>query len=316
MSKLQTRLLQHIRTIFAILLVLVLLLSTAGAQAQATTEPTVRVETYNVLSSDFTRLGNKIGGSVNQRMNRVTDVIKTSDDGKRAHVVGMQEVAPKQFRMLHDKLPGYSSFPAGPTNTRPIFWHGPTFKLMDSGYISYPWYNSVGVRDGTTAPWVRLKHRATGKQLYILNHHAVAYNNVRGSDKGGALKRERTAEIVLKWANKKAKDGRRVIITGDFNSSFILRNKQNYDKVKDEALNKNRNRLPYCIMTSTGRLTNTYDGALGRSGQCPSKYRDVMYVDHIYVSKKLKTQSWVQLVDDRTSRASDHFPTYSDIILK
>lgn len=289
----------------------------AAEEAVSNSNPQLRVGTYNILGSMFVHTGRSIGGSVEARARRATEVVKKGHDGRAMDIVGFQEMASDQKRMFRRMLPGYAVYPAAGNNTEPIFWRTARLKLIGSSYVSIPWYGDRNLNRGHLIPWVKLQDKKTKKVMFVINHRAVAWNEDPGSDAGGALKRERTARILLGWANSLIKKKHNVIVLGDFNSALVLRNRSNFGKIKDDALKGNRDRLTYCILTSTNKLRNTFDDAQDSgSGKCPTKhYQDLLLVDFIYTSHRFKTLAWKQLRNQKTAHASDHYPSYTDIVL-
>ena len=311
-----TRLGRLLRSRITIIVIFATLMGAIGAYqvffADAA-DNSIRIATYNILGSNHVETGKKLG-TVNQRADRATDIIKGKAGPEAFDIVGVQEMQPDQYAIFKQKLPKYSTFPKNKSSQKTIFWRTNRFTKLESGYVKYPFYGDKNLETGGNAPWVKLRDNQTKEVFYVLNHHPVSWNNDPGSDKGGAQKREKTAEIIAKWAESKNAP---VFVTGDMNSTGKLRNyPTNYAKrPKDEALGGKRDRLPYCIMTRSSDLRNSYDKARDNKGKCPSKNIDE--IDAIYVTnKKIHVKRW-HLVDNNTSRkVSDHMPIYIDAVIK
>ncbi|MDQ5963620.1 MAG: hypothetical protein QG629_703 [Patescibacteria group bacterium] len=314
-----------------------------STQAGSQEASSIRVLTYNVLGSNFPGTAAMIhGGSVVDRANRSTDLIKNQID---ADVLGVQELQPDQYRMFAARLPGYKRYPttANYMSDTTIFWKENRFRLKDTGSVAYPTYEDRGLKSGKHSPWVKLEDNKTGKVFFVVNNHPVAWNKASGSDEGGALKRERAAHIIHGWAVAKfRKSGKAVLAIGDFNSAFVIRseNSGKFDVVKDDAYNGNRYRLPYCIITKSV-LANAYDLALpskrlpdnglDNKFHCPSELgkndgsptvhpnrkAPLMRIDHIYATpSKVSILKFDRNLSEKAAHASDHWPTFVDFAIK
>ena len=300
---------------FVVTILLVSLLVTLYPRPVSAASSPYRIATYNILGSNHVNTGRLVGGSVNDRMKRVAAIVRGQGNGPRLDVVGMQEVMPDQYALLTSYLPRYSSFPTTGNSQQRIFWLSSRLQAVETGWLAYPGYPSENLDATSRSPWVKLQDRTTGSYFYLINQHAVAWNNKPGSDKGGAAKRERTAQILRTWVADKKLTGLPVFAVGDFNSAFYIRvYKKNFDiRKKDDIIEGQRSRLPYCILTSDNLLANAYDLEKGRTG-CPTKYSPALedLLDHIYVTpENVQVKNWKQIKRKKAVRASDHLPVYA-----
>ncbi len=307
--------------VFVALLLLTSLFTTIKPEPVSATGSSYRIATYNILGSKHIKTGREVGGSVNDRAKRAAAIVRGPGDSRPFDVVGMQEVMPDQYLMLTKYLPGYNSYPSTGTSQQRIFWRSSKFVLAESGWFYYPGYDSQHFEATKRSPWVKLQDRGTKAYFYVIDQHPVAWNKNVGSDKGGALKRERSAQLLRTWIQDKKRTGLPVFAVGDYNSALYLRiYKKNFDiRKKDDVIAGQRSRLPYCILTRDNVVANGYDLAKGRAGTCPTKYSLSVedLIDHIYVTPgNVHVTKWKQINSKKARRASDHLPVYIDAVIK
>lgn len=312
---------QRFGAVFLVLVLLSSLFTTLQPQSVAAASASYRIATYNILGSNHVNAGREIGGSVADRAKRAAAIVRGPGEKLPFDVVGMQEVMPDQYRMLTKLLPGYASFPATGKSQQRIFWRSSRFVLAESGWFYYPGYSSKNLESSDRSPWIKLQDRATKAYFYVINQHPVAWNEKPGSDKGGALKREQTAQLLKAWILEKKQTDLPVFAVGDFNSAPYLRiYKKNFDiRKKDDVITGQRGRLPYCILTHDNLTANGYDMARGRTGTCPTKYSPAVedLLDHVYVTpQNVQVTKWKQIDTKKARRASDHLPVYIDAVIK
>ena len=147
-------------------------------------------------------------------------------------------------------------------------------------------------------PVVELKHLASGQNFYVADTHDPAkrenaYKRFLAANQHAGDSEELAAELPL-------------FFVGDFNSGFAVRNENNTTYGGD------RNNLTWCIMTKSGTMHNAYDEFKGRTGPCPrdtSIERGIGPVDHIYMSRDIRTIDY-QEITDRATTGSDHPVVY------
>lgn len=271
-----------------------------------------RIGTYNIKTSGQTDgPGDEMTPSEN-RTPIAAGIIKNNN----FDVVGLQEPSDKQIRQFNAELPGYSYWPTIADNAPlkagllPVYWKTDMFTKTGGGYYGISWRDCADISMCNRAPWVKLKHNTTGMEFYVLNLHMVDENPQDASDDGARKREASSAEILRTIQSFPA--GSKVFVLGDFNSSWGLTN-------DDGSLDGNRNRIPYCILTTaTTTLANTYDLKEGKEGRCPTQERDpgVHYqIDHIYATKDTPISGYRQIINPQTRKASDHNPVYADVAI-
>lgn len=151
------------------------------------------------------------------RRDRVRDAIAAWN----ADIMGMQEVEAEQADWLRARFPRYVFHGVGRTDGQragefaPILFRRDRFEAIESGHF---WLSPTPETPGSRgwdaalermATWARLKDRASGRSLLVLNTHL---------DHRGAEARVRSLELIRERVASLAK-GDPVIITGDFNTS-------------------------------------------------------------------------------------------------
>lgn len=279
----------------------------------STLSASMRVASYNVKVANQTNAGD--GGkdgwmNSSKRMPIVGKVVREN----KFDVIGFQEVEDVQFGQLKNAMSGYSSHPEkysdGPdlAGLVPIYWKSDAFSLVDKGYFSRSWLRCPGVSMCTKAPWVLLKHNASGSEFYYLNTHFVnRATGAGGSDPGGAEKREADSKQILEFLQQ-LKPDTPVFFVGDLNSSWI----PSHD---DGALRGDRARVPYCILTSTNTLVHAQDTFENKKPACPpaAPSKRPYEIDHIYTSPGVGIVKYKDIVNGDTRQASDHPPMFADI---
>jgi len=151
------------------------------------------------------------------RRDRVRDAIAAWN----ADIIGMQEVEAEQADWLRARFPRYVFHGVGRTDGQragefaPILFRRDRFEPVESGHF---WLSPTPETPGSRgwdaalermASWARLKDRATGRTLLVLNTH-LDHRGVEARVRSLELIRERVASLAR---------GDPVIITGDFNTS-------------------------------------------------------------------------------------------------
>lgn len=275
---------------------------------------TFNVATFNVLGNNHTARGGNLAKwpSGIKRFARAMDVLKSNN----IDVVGLQEFQKEQRKVFVKQdsnewgIAPKKAVWENKFSENSIIWKLKTFKLIDSGKDEIKYFDGEKV----DTPWVKLRHRATGKEVIVMNTHDPVTSREHGSNVA-----ERIADAIIhrKDAARRSKDTP-VILVGDFNSAFAVR------RPKDGKLD--RNRLPYCILTATGHLANSYDVAGNKAKAeyydepwtnvpaCPTKQGNV--IDHVYVSDEVMVNDWRRLKDMPERKISDHNPTITNVTVR
>lgn len=159
---------------------------------------TFKIGTYNILASNLAPRGvERAGQSAGLITSRGLDVI------------GLQEVQPDQQGVLSARMPGYDFFPldavGGQAYRKPIAWRTSMFDLVDGGAVFYTYVSMSDI----PMPWVRLKHKETGAEFYVIDIHQ--------SPGGMEAERDRSAGVATGLIKELRQSGLPVFIVGDMN---------------------------------------------------------------------------------------------------
>jgi surface antigen/endonuclease/exonuclease/phosphatase family metal-dependent hydrolase len=271
------------------------------------------VATYNIRVPGQSGGSNNGTAPVDQRAKRAAQLL----EDQAVDIIGFQEIADPTRAALNDALTNYDKFPHGKSDgpdkswLTPIYWKSDRFKKIDQGYVGNIWRDCS---HQTTVfcdknPWVELQDKDTGQQLYVLSTHLL--NQPIGVEFGGGPQREASAKAIIDWADSKQSANAAVILLGDFNSDYR-------PAADDVDINKNPDRLPYCLFSKAGYV-DSYDAANSNKGYCPSKnasFQTLPYrIDHVYVSKGFSAYvtSDKRINNEDTHFISDHNPTLATI---
>jgi endonuclease/exonuclease/phosphatase family metal-dependent hydrolase len=171
----------------------------SSQERQATrAQRTERVGTFNILGSIHTRGGDRA------RTKRIARQLKK----RGITLMGLQEVQPDQLRVLRKHMRGYRFVPGNVQEDQgfqlQVVWKRDQFDLVDHGFIRTPFRNTRRI-----APWVRLRHEATGRIVQVINVHNPKNSQERNQDR--ALKRE------IKLYQRLRDRGGVVLLLGDMN---------------------------------------------------------------------------------------------------
>lgn len=180
----------------------------ARAEAVVTQQPyDVRVGTFNVLGSQHTAPGGN-------RQKYPPASVRTAGTANlvAAHgvdVLGTQELQADQLRGLQSRtgMAAYPGFAWGEAETdNSVLWDPAVFDLVSGARFTI---NFMG--RPRPQPIVRLRHRATGRELYVVNTHPSA---------GGgryAAERANGRRTLVSVVNGLQGEGLPVLVTGDMN---------------------------------------------------------------------------------------------------
>lgn len=271
----------------------------------------LNIATFNILRADH----DHAGLTWIQRADRAINVINGGTGTvPKLDIVGLQEVAlgrndtQLQYQYFSQKLSslGYSGTTSGTNETNangqnPIFWKTSRFTYLNQGKIVtqtnlYSWGTAYD-----NAHWVKLNDKVTKKDVFFVNAHLTAGTG------NSAYVRESGARAIYEWVSTKSLP---VILVGDMNSSFILRE-------PDSLLNGDRQRMPYCIYTKNVKTRHALDKLKGRAGQCPvTTWTKENSIDNIYVSSAFRVIDYKVFEPGDSAyldSISDHRPVYSRV---
>jgi endonuclease/exonuclease/phosphatase family metal-dependent hydrolase len=149
------------------------------------------------------------------RLPRVAETIDQLDPD----LLGVQEAQPNQFADLEETITDYEWYGVGreggdDSEAVPIAWPTDRFEVEETGVFwlsPTPDVPSIGwdAENPRVSTWASLRDRETGTDLWFCNTH---FSHV------DPTARRHSAEIIRRHAQRRAEEGRSVVVTGDLNS--------------------------------------------------------------------------------------------------
>jgi endonuclease/exonuclease/phosphatase family metal-dependent hydrolase len=190
-----------------------MLAAAIGAAGVRAAEPTdLRVMTFNI------RYGTANDGE--DRWEKRRDLLFATIEAFKPDLLGTQEVLAFQADELKKRLAGYGFVGAGRDDGKqkgemaPIYFRTDRFEKLGEGHF---WLSETPDKPGSkgwdaalprVASWVKLRDKATKRELTYLNTHF---------DHRGRKSRLESAKLIRKQLGTLASDSP-VVVTGDFNS--------------------------------------------------------------------------------------------------
>ncbi|WP_205471177.1 cutinase family protein [Nocardioides sp. SYSU D00038] len=177
------------------------------AAAKKVTGYHFRIMTFNVLGSQHT---SPSGGRSDWAPGRIRAEWSSELIGaKTPSLIGTQELQPDQVLALNEATSGTFSFFPGNTlgysgAPQSVMWRNSMWQATYKSTISIPFMDGYRPQ-----PVVRLRHKPSGGQVYLINVHF--------SPGKMEADRDRATNIVIKTIQKLAKDKLPIMLTGDFN---------------------------------------------------------------------------------------------------
>ncbi|HBE67281.1 MAG TPA: endonuclease, partial [Planctomycetaceae bacterium] len=145
---------------------------------------------------------------------------KVAEVVRQADIVGLQKAVAEQVQFLRDQDSSFEWYSVGRSDgdlggeATPLAWRREKFDAVDKGtFWLSPAPEKVGSKGWDAAlpriaSWVRLKVKATGSELVVVNTHF---------DHRGKQARAKSGGLLRDWIATKASDGP-VLLMGDFNA--------------------------------------------------------------------------------------------------
>lgn len=186
----------------------------------------------------------------------------------------------------------YAMYPeAGSVN--PIVYNKDDFDLVKGGMMpNLKYFNGAKLE----APYVLLRHKESGQEMYVLNTHDPA----KPENADLRLQNARQHVKFIKSLDK----GIPIIFPGDFNSGYSLRSEGN------TTAGNNPENLTYCILTKDADMNDAFDLANDRPKKCPNPGNENT-VDHIYLSDGISVNDYF-----RDYGGDVHDSHYADITIE
>lgn len=176
--------------------------------AQQRGSASFRVASFNILGSQHTARSKQwASGTKRARL------AKRWLNGTGVTVAGVQEAQVGQMRKLTARNPLRAyPHPKRSVNTQTaqsVVWNNRIWRKVEARTFRIPFhYNQVREQ-----PMVRLRHRSTGRQVWVISTHMTTGNGARA-----AKERKVGTRRLVKNVNKLRATGVPVIVTGDMNS--------------------------------------------------------------------------------------------------
>jgi alpha-tubulin suppressor-like RCC1 family protein/endonuclease/exonuclease/phosphatase family metal-dependent hydrolase len=180
-----------------------------SAAARKKKDPfTTKVMTFNLLGSQHTTVA---GTRPDWAPGRVRSEWASSlIEARGGSIIGVQEIQPDQVVSLdvatddkYDIWPGTSMGYAGAPQS--VMWRKSEWKAVWKDTITIPFMRN----QPRPQPIVRLRHKATGREVYVINAH---FSPGKMEDD-----RRKATALVIKAIKTLKKDGLPILLTGDFN---------------------------------------------------------------------------------------------------
>lgn len=203
--------------------------------------------------------------TINIKSNPLMSIDKVRHDvhvaAHQAGLIGWQEITTKggnyfqEIRKLGPNWSHYMPHDGGLAIPNPISWNEKIWKKSDAGFIRTH-HGLAGVSPNRYITWVKLKNKATGKEVVRINTHLVSGAFSGKSHHQWRLDHWKSHMHQLDQLVKKfEKQGLDVIVGGDFNrdSRKVLGNHVAYDNKLDVGTH-GKSTYDYLMHTKHGHL--------------------------------------------------------------
>ncbi|QLQ10011.1 MAG: endonuclease/exonuclease/phosphatase family protein [Nocardioidaceae bacterium] len=227
-----------------------------------------RVGSYNILGSDHTGNFGKPGNGGSNRMNHAIGNIRA----RNLDVVGFQEMQSPQ-RAKYKAATGWPLYPDSRFRDveghNSIGWNPSVWELVSAHTEPITYFKGEIVQ----MPYILLKHKASGEEVYFANFHNPATTKRRGNNKH--WRNVATAREISLFKRLRA-TGKPLIVTGDMNEKHAY----------------------YCPVTAATDLRSAGGGSTS-----PCAPAAPVRIDWVFGSNEITFSDYAITGD---SRASDH----------
>lgn len=239
--------------------------------------PRFTVASFNILGDSHSDAGGYAArfASGPTRMGWTIDLIRA----RGVDVIGMQEVQPGQASAFLQRTGDFAMYPGpgAPLSFRQnvVAWRTSVFELVDAQPNLTPYLNGNRV----SMPVVKLRHRDSGMQVYVISaHNAASIARTGNNDRWRAAAMRQQVELT----NRLLATGTPVIMTGDMNSRTEY----------------------FCTYTRSGRMKAAAGGSSG--GRCQPPPATLARIDWIFGSDDITFSGYASLRQSVVGRISDH----------
>lgn len=240
----------------------------------AATEPfSVRIASFNILGTQHTAPGGKKPASWPSSAARLPGAV-AAIKAHKVSAVGLQEVQPDQMAGLL-RGTGFEVYP-GPdvdalNRVNPIMWDPAVFEFVSGS--TFQMTNGRGTR---AQPIVRLRHRATGREFFMVNSHPPA-----GRNGSMAAKRMGAFNQLVGVVNSLKAQGLPIVLTGDMNDRAAF----------------------FCRVVAPAGLVASVGGSTSGGCRPPAQ----MPVDWVVATPDVTFSNYVRDTSVPARRISDHY---------
>ena len=258
-----------------------------AAEEAARQQPfSFHVTTFNVLGSQHSAEGGAASefAAGTTRIGWAVELLAAYG----SDIVGFSELQSDQYAVLAAASPGFVFYPgttlgqAGvPTN---LMWRDDVWEATWQSHVTIPFM------DGTRPmPVVRLRHRETGRETYVMNVH-----NSPRDRQGREVERDRAEAIEIAAVNALAEDGVPIVLMGDFNEHAEV----------------------FCRVTAQTTLVAASGGSQSGGSQAGGcRPPAVMRVDWIFGSRELEFDGFRIDTSPEVRRITDHAVLSTTVIV-
>lgn len=249
--------------------------------------PEFTVATFNVLGNSHTAKGGRVPhyASGATRMNWTVDLMQQWG----VDIIGFQEFQnPQMDAFVRRAGSEFGIYPNPGMNQRnkqnAIAWRNSVFELVDARPVMIPYFHGKLV----PMPLVRLRHRASGEELYVMTVHNPA--STRWARNQGRWRTEamnRQIAVTRDVLNQ----GVPMLMTGDMNERAEY----------------------FCAYTASGSMHAAAGGS--NDGVCRPPPSSRARIDWIFGSQSLSFSDYHLFRDNLVRRTSDHPFIVSDAVL-
>jgi endonuclease/exonuclease/phosphatase family metal-dependent hydrolase/uncharacterized cupredoxin-like copper-binding protein len=235
-------------------------------------QPRFTVASFNVLGASHSDNGGHAArfASGTTRMSWTVGLIQRLG----IDVIGMQEFQPPQAATFNRQTGNaFSYYPSSSPNV--VAWRTSVFDRVDARPNLTPYINGRRV----PMPAVRLRHKATGVDVWVVSaHNAASLARTGNNDRWRAAAREQQVGLTRQLRA----GGTPVIMTGDMNE-----------------------REPYfCRYTASGDMRAAAGGSTG--GRCQPPPASLARIDWVFGSRDIAFSGYRAFKDGVVNRTSDH----------
>ena len=291
-------------------------------------EGSLRIMFYNIYGWESWKKadGTSVTGTDAPSLGLRQDLQRDLFESYQPDVLGFQEYMAHTYHAKFNSVLtelGYTQVDVskGTANCTPLFYKADKLEVVEKGYLIFDCSDET---DSKSVTWAVFREKATGKLVSVFNTHFM-YNKTSNEGSKWDTERENNAKEILALINSvldKYEDIG-VIMGGDLNFWNITAS--NSSPAYTALVNGGQKYMTSVTTTNNRATTESYHGYHSydssksiyntNSTTLTTKYT----LDYIFFGgseQNTDVKSFFIISDDITMRASDHCPTFTDIVLK